>query len=227
MLYATMPASVAANILTSLLFVNAQWSAIDHVVLAWWFSGSVFIIFLRAILLLAYKKVSPFIDNMPIWGYRFNIGSLASGLMLGLAGVFLFPENNLVHQIMCAFVLVPLFLRLAIEDTDLYYILMFMLVFAFSFMLRSPLQIYRNTEQNIILRLQAYEREEELLKAQQRQDLHIENTPLGFIEWVKGFRVRAWNPSAENIFGFAKQVALEKHAKDLIFPDDVIIQAVV
>ena len=81
MLYATMPASVAANILTSFLFVIAQWTAIEHAVLAWWFGASFFIIFLRAILLMVYKKVLPSVDDMPAWGYRFNIGSSASGLM--------------------------------------------------------------------------------------------------------------------------------------------------
>ncbi|MCW8855661.1 MAG: ATP-binding protein [Gammaproteobacteria bacterium] len=248
MLYASMPSSVVANILTSVLLVVAQWSAIEHQVLAIWFCVSIFVVILRALLLVAYRKASPSDNEISIWGYLFNLGSSASGLVLGSAGIFLFPENNQVHQIMCAFVLVgmasgalsslsygrltfplylsfilaPLFFRLAIEGTSLSYVLMPMLALAFIFMLKSALQIFKNTEQNIILRLQANEREDELLESQQRRNLHIKNTPLGVIEWDKGFHVKAWNPSAEKIFGYTEQEALGKHAKELILPDYVI-----
>jgi len=247
MLYDSMAAAVIANIFTSFLFVLAQWFVIEHSVLFWWFGLSVLVIVLRAFLLIAYRNATPSYDEMKRWGNRFVIGSSVSALMLGSASIFLFPDDEPVHQIMCAFILVgmssgalsslsysrhayplylsfvliPLFISLSLQGTYLSYLLMPMVVLAYVFMLRSGIQISKNSEQNIILRLEAVERENELLQSQQKQDLHIKNTPLGVIEWGGDFRVVAWNPSAERIFGYTAEEAVGQHAKDLILPEYV------
>lgn len=54
-----------------------------------------------------------------------------------------------------------------------------------------------------------------------RQKLHFEQTPLGVIEWDRGFRVIRWNPSAERIFGYSRNEAIGKTAVELIVPDSV------
>ena len=54
-----------------------------------------------------------------------------------------------------------------------------------------------------------------------RQKLHFEQTPLGVIEWDRGFRVIKWNPSAERIFGYSRNEAISKTAVELIVPDSV------
>ena len=54
-----------------------------------------------------------------------------------------------------------------------------------------------------------------------RQKLHFEQTPLGVIEWDRGFRVIKWNPSAERIFGYSRNEAIGKTAVELIVPDSV------
>ena len=54
-----------------------------------------------------------------------------------------------------------------------------------------------------------------------RQKLHFEQTPLGVIEWDRGFRVIKWNPSAERIFGYSRNDAIGKTAAELIVPDSV------
>ena len=52
--------------------------------------------------------------------------------------------------------------------------------------------------------------------------LLVERTPLAVIEWDRNFRVSSWNRSAERIFGFTKNEALGKHARELILPDHVV-----
>ena len=52
--------------------------------------------------------------------------------------------------------------------------------------------------------------------SRQKLALHIENTPLGVIEWNLNFEVAAWNPAAEKIFGFSEKEALGKHASFII-----------
>ena len=50
--------------------------------------------------------------------------------------------------------------------------------------------------------------------------MHFENTPLAVVEWDMDFRVAAWNPSAERIFGYTREEAVGQHA-DFIVPPEV------
>src|SRR5262249_47445956 len=52
----------------------------------------------------------------------------------------------------------------------------------------------------------------------QRQRLHVQQTPLGAIEWNPDFEVVAWNPAAESIFGYTAREAIGRHAT-FILPD--------
>ncbi len=53
---------------------------------------------------------------------------------------------------------------------------------------------------------------------EKRLSLHINQTPLGFIEWDLDFKVRRWNPSAERIFGYTKEEAIGKHVSFILPP---------
>jgi PAS domain S-box-containing protein len=59
----------------------------------------------------------------------------------------------------------------------------------------------------------------QLLIDKQKQKLHIEQSPLGYLEWDSNFCIVAWNPAAEVIFGFTKAEVLGEHAT-LIISDD-------
>ncbi len=59
-----------------------------------------------------------------------------------------------------------------------------------------------------------------LENTRQKLALHVQQTPLGVIEWDTGFCVTDWNPAAEEIFGYHKQEALGKTAIELIIPDE-------
>jgi len=248
LLYASMPAAVVANIVVSVLFIALQWQVIEKTVLFTWLSISIIIIVFRTIFLIFYKRRSPTLNDIPKWGRLFLLGSSASGLILGAAGIYLFPENDPIYQLVCTFVLlgmcsgalsslsfgkynfliyaivtlVPLLISLSSENTRLTLAVIPMVLIYFFFLLKSSDTIYKNAQQNILLRLQATEREKELLKSQQRQKLHTEKTPLGVIEWDTDFKVTDWNASAEKIFGYTKEEALGQHAKNLIVPDNAI-----
>ena len=62
--------------------------------------------------------------------------------------------------------------------------------------------------------------EEEIRQSQQKLRMHFENTPLAVVEWDMDFRVAAWNPSAERIFGYTREEAMGRHA-DFIVPPEV------
>ena len=61
--------------------------------------------------------------------------------------------------------------------------------------------------------------EEEIRQSQQRLQMHLENTPLAVVEWDMDFRVAAWNPAAERIFGYTKEEAIGQHAYFIVPPE--------
>jgi PAS domain S-box-containing protein len=63
--------------------------------------------------------------------------------------------------------------------------------------------------------------EKEMLRADQRLRLHSEQSPLGFLEWDENFCAIEWNAACERIFGYTREEAIGRHAKDLILPAEV------
>ncbi len=57
--------------------------------------------------------------------------------------------------------------------------------------------------------------EAELLEALQRLKLHVENSPVGAIEWDAEFRVARWTGGAERIFGWKAEEVLGRRIGDL------------
>jgi len=61
---------------------------------------------------------------------------------------------------------------------------------------------------------------ENLRESEQRRLLHIQQTPMGTIEWSIEGRVVSWNASAERIFGYSAREALDRQM-NLIIPIEV------
>ncbi len=62
--------------------------------------------------------------------------------------------------------------------------------------------------------------EENLRASRQRLRSHIENSPMGVIEWDHEWNIVEWNASAERIFGYSRVDALGKNATLLISDPD-------
>ncbi len=61
--------------------------------------------------------------------------------------------------------------------------------------------------------------EEQFRQSQQKLRIHFDHTPLAVVEWDIEFRVAAWNPSAERIFGYSQEEAMGKHASFIVPPE--------
>lgn len=61
--------------------------------------------------------------------------------------------------------------------------------------------------------------EESLKNSQQKLLLHIQQTPLGAIDWTLDQRAINWNPAAEKIFGYKEFEVIGKSATELIVPE--------
>ncbi|MEG4996136.1 PAS domain S-box protein [Microcoleus sp. B4-D4] len=60
--------------------------------------------------------------------------------------------------------------------------------------------------------------EEELKASEQRLSFIFRKTSLAVVEWDLNFKVTAWNPAAEQIFGYTATEAIGHHAAELIVP---------
>ena len=67
------------------------------------------------------------------------------------------------------------------------------------------------------------EAENKLKTALQKLNFHVENTPLGVIEWDNEFRLQRWSQQAEKIFGWQADEVIGLKANDweFIFPEDL------
>jgi PAS domain S-box-containing protein len=99
-----------------------------------------------------------------------------------------------------------------------------------SISLYSPAKYYFvGLVENITERKQS---EQKLRTAHDRLSFHIENTPLGFIEWDNQLFVKNWSKRAEEIFGWEKEefISLQKdgysptHEEDLLIADKIAEQ---
>jgi PAS domain S-box-containing protein len=72
-----------------------------------------------------------------------------------------------------------------------------------------------------VLKVQVLSRTAELEEFTQRLSIHVEQTPLGVIEWDLDFTVTQWNNAAKNIFGYSKEEAVGRTGLELIIPKEV------
>lgn len=103
-IFAAIPSSLVAILLNSLLLSVAQWGYIDdHVIITWFLAANL----LSAVRFTIYRRFKAIPFDAIVGRYWYNlvvVTSALSGLIWGLAGVFLFTEQDLVHQIFLAFV---------------------------------------------------------------------------------------------------------------------------
>lgn len=59
-------------------------------------------------------------------------------------------------------------------------------------------------------------------RSEQRLALHVQQTPLAYIEWGPDRRVLRWNPAAERIFGYSTAEATGRRFDELIVPENAI-----
>ncbi len=68
----------------------------------------------------------------------------------------------------------------------------------------------------ILYRYQRKQSNRQIRQSQQKFALHIEQTPLGVIQWDLNFNVTEWNKAAEKIFGFTSEESIGRCAIELI-----------
>lgn len=203
LLYKPFLVSVFATFTAAFLLAVSQRNVIEHSQIYSWLLILIVLTSLRALLFFLYKKKNPDIAESKRWGQYFIIGVIFSGAAWGLGAVMLFPENNSAHQIFVIAVILgicsgavtsisvmrgaallflvpamlPLLPLLFIEGGELSYIIACMVVLAFIFYKKGSDTIYRNTQENIHLRIQAEENNQKQHDAKQFQRTLLDTSP--------------------------------------------------
>ncbi len=113
-----------------------------------------------------------------------------------------------------------LILRLVVDNQNFLNATSFVLIVFIFFSLSAGRRIFKNTQQNIRLRIEADNRERAIELMHQKQALHLQNTPLAIIEFDIDLNITEWNKAAEKIFGYTRNEAINKNIIRLILPRD-------
>ena len=104
--YSIVPSSLAIILINSVILATVQWNHIDHSLVIGWLIAVNTLSLVRLYFNQHFRQLNR--DHLPVtnvW-YQFAVASCTlSGIIWGSAGILLFPEQALHHQVFLAFVL--------------------------------------------------------------------------------------------------------------------------
>ena len=244
LLYGGTPFSFSASIVITLIIYNV---ILGHVTsesnLNIWLFTMLSVMFVRSIDSYLFSKQDLQQQLKKSWRTRFFVGTGVAGACWGLLPWLGFsPEVEYISFILVCMVgviagslstlsfrwetqalfLLPacilLIFRLLLEDETFFNATSFVLIIFVFFSLTAGKKIFDNTQQNIRLRLEAYNRERVMSLLHQKQALHIQSTPLAIIEFDTDLSITEWNKAAEDIFGYSHEEAINENIMRLILP---------
>jgi signal transduction histidine kinase len=193
LLYAGLPVTLVASLVTGVVLVVIQWSVISPAVGLGWLAMHAGITAIRAWPLLGYRRSGAAAGENPgLWLRRFRIITLIGGLAWGLAGYLLFPPHDVTHQAFLSFVLAgiavgamtsfaidpqvlllflvptvtPLFVRFLLDGSVIAVGMAGLSALFLAFVATNTRRLYRDFHENIRLRM-------EYKKAEQTKDEFI------------------------------------------------------
>src|SRR6185295_5603547 len=81
-----------------------QWGLVDRATIMCWLTCMVTVSLLRLSQSRAFARATDTDVHVSTWRNRFLLGAAASGILWGTAGIVLFPDSSLPHQVFVSFV---------------------------------------------------------------------------------------------------------------------------
>ncbi|AMK75212.1 MULTISPECIES: bifunctional diguanylate cyclase/phosphodiesterase [Methylomonas] len=209
-LFAASNASLVSSTLLAAILAYMQRDMIDSSIVLTWLTLIVLVAVSRTLLVKAYRSAAPEQEaGTRFWLKRFRIGVLAVGLVWGAAGFLMFPANGPQHQIFLIFMLaglsaggvvafsadlqsavlfsvtslLPIIIRLFATGDSLFMAMGMAGLLYLGFMIVSLRRINRSITENIVLHLDAAEREEAMRISEQRYRLLLKHSPIGIFHY--------------------------------------------
>ena len=227
LLYSALPLSILAIGINAGILAFSQWNVIPHVTIILWVVCLSIVTLARSISLYAYNHFYiNGIDNKK-WLRYFSIGVFLSGLIWGSSVIWLFPDDEVGHQMLVAFViggmsagatsslsyhrryiimflsllLVPLIVRFFVKGDDVSIAMGIMSIAFYIMMSIAGVRNNRNLLHNIKLQIEA-DRSSCVLRESEDKYRHIFNSsPLGIVHYNLKGNVTDFNMRALELFG--------------------------
>jgi len=243
MLFNAIPNSVLANVFGAFVALVIYRNIIPATKLFLWISMLLVITLARSLQYRHFRQAQPGTDEVALWYTRFRIGTILLAAVVGSAGFLLFVYDSETYQLILALMMVciaafaistlsprpelvslflvlimtPLIGTLYLTHTGAGSYIIWLMVVLLGMLLVSALRLSRTIARSIELTIEAGFRELDLQNFQQRLALFVKETPLAVIEWNGALEVQAWNPAAEQIFGYSKEDARGAKLPSLLF----------
>lgn len=96
---------VSSSIINAIILSFVLWGATSHFIIILWFISIVAISLIRMFLQYYFQKVPSRAENIILRRNIILISLIASGIIWGSSGVFLFPDSSIGHQVFIAFII--------------------------------------------------------------------------------------------------------------------------
>jgi len=104
-IYSSVPLTLIAVLANSVILSIVQWGFVAHTTILSWFGLTNGLSLMRLGFYLKFKKLGAEEEVPVFWVHLALVISAASGLTWGAVTIWLFPENDFVHQVFTAFVI--------------------------------------------------------------------------------------------------------------------------
>ena len=243
---ASLPVALVFTVVAAVALTAVMWPVADRANLLLWFALVVMLTLVRYVGIARFRRARLTPELFRNWRLWFLGGILAAGMAWGLAGLLFYPADDPVLQAflvmmlagLCAggmtvhaamstatylFTLPALLPLIALQFAQGTQVgtalaitgLLFMMV-----LLVTARRIGRALRQSQCLRLELERRNQALAESRQKLALHVEQTPLGVIEWDRDGRVTDWNEAARSIFGYSRTEMLGEPVVEVLVPED-------
>ncbi len=217
-MYDASKTSLATAAVLATILALIQREVISSEVIFGWLALTVLIIVLRFLLVVAYQR-APANTDVENWLLKFRTGVIASGLAWGSTAFLLFPEQHPQYQLFLIFMLVgmtaggviaysadlfsaiaysasliiPLTGRLFTAGDSLSFAMALAASLYLGFMIISLRHINHNIRDNILLRLEAVDRELAVRASEERYRLLLSHSPVGIFHYDTNFIISYCN----------------------------------
>jgi diguanylate cyclase (GGDEF)-like protein len=104
-IYAAVPSSLLVILVNSAILSTVLWNVVDHGVITWWFLATNSLSLVRYYLHKRFGQLDQGKTDTTIWYQLAIVTSALSGACWGAAGIWLFSDTSIAHQVFLAFVI--------------------------------------------------------------------------------------------------------------------------
>jgi PAS domain S-box-containing protein len=227
LLYSALPLSILAITINASVLAVFQWNVISHSVILTWLICLFIITFARGLAYYAYKKYYIHGINNQKWLNYFSIGVFLSGCIWGSSVIWLFPENEIEHQVFVAFIiagmsagattslsyhrayiitflsllLIPLMIRFFINWDGISIAIGIMSLAFYIMMMMAGIRNNRYLMENIGLQIESHQHAMVLRESEEKYRHIFNSSPLGIIHYNKNGVVTDYNMRTLEILG--------------------------